>query len=153
MARRAYTPLLIVCALLLLVPYVAAEIYTWTDKDGNVHFSDAPPVGAKSTVIPSVESRCSLRKYVVQFGEEVVQKYVNHFGGPYMSRDRGNIPPKHYGLFDSVIAEKDKCQKGDNVACKCVWNLADPGTKSFGPSGEAVADEPGKPVQKKTGPK
>jgi hypothetical protein len=35
--------LLIATALLLVAPLVAAQAYKWTDANGTVHYSDAPP--------------------------------------------------------------------------------------------------------------
>lgn len=35
--------LLIAAALLLVAPLVAAQAYKWTDANGTVHYSDAPP--------------------------------------------------------------------------------------------------------------
>jgi hypothetical protein len=55
--------LLIATALLLVAPLVAAQAYKWTDANGTVHYSDAPPpqgtkyknVTTKGTVEPLAE--------------------------------------------------------------------------------------------------
>ena len=57
---------IMLCALALTVGQAAtaAEVYTWTDENGVVHFSDAPPESGESATlqveeIPSL--RCPLR--------------------------------------------------------------------------------------------
>jgi hypothetical protein len=51
--------LLIAAALLLVAPLVAAQAYKWTDANGTVHYSDAPPAQgtkySKVTTSGSVE--------------------------------------------------------------------------------------------------
>ena len=48
--------LLKLSTILLLISFtlsgnLAAEIYTWSDKDGNTHFSDMPTINKKVTTI------------------------------------------------------------------------------------------------------
>ena len=47
-------PLLLI---LLAMPVVAADVYRWTDAQGNVHYSDLPPPpGAKSAAQKNIKS-------------------------------------------------------------------------------------------------
>ncbi|KTC65845.1 Uncharacterised protein (plasmid) [Legionella adelaidensis] len=44
------------CLALLVTTALRAEIYTWTDSSGVVHFSDKPHVGATEVKLPSVQT-------------------------------------------------------------------------------------------------
>jgi hypothetical protein len=47
---------LVLCTLLLLVCPLHADIYKWTDDNGNVHFSDKPQPGAETIKLPPTQT-------------------------------------------------------------------------------------------------
>jgi hypothetical protein len=49
-------PFVTLLALVLALP-AAAQVYTWTDKDGQVHYGDAPPPDATDAKSVAIESK------------------------------------------------------------------------------------------------
>ncbi len=49
-------PLLVAASLLLAIPAIASEIYTWKDKNGQVQYSDTPPPGVDARPIKAQPS-------------------------------------------------------------------------------------------------
>ncbi|KTD21269.1 DUF4124 domain-containing protein [Legionella londiniensis] len=48
--------LFILISLMIFLPILHAEIYKWTDSEGNVHFSDKPHPGAEKIDLPPVQT-------------------------------------------------------------------------------------------------
>jgi hypothetical protein len=122
---------------------VAAQLYTWTDEQGNIHFSDTPPPKGKTKVIQEMEPRCSLAKFVPEFGEGKIRELVGQYGNGN-TVDRKEVPTKYAKVFDAIQTEKKKCSSEDEAACQCLANLTDSGLKSYSPSGDLFR-EPEKP--------
>ncbi|SCX98541.1 DUF4124 domain-containing protein [Thiohalorhabdus denitrificans] len=54
--RGKAAPLLLALGVCLAVPATAATVYKWTDEDGTVHYSDAPPPGQQDVERLEIES-------------------------------------------------------------------------------------------------
>jgi hypothetical protein len=119
---------------------LTAQMYTWTDEQGNIHFSDTPPTKGKSKVIQEMEPRCSLAKFVSEFGEGKIRELVGQYGNG-STIDRKDVPPKFVKVFDAIQGEKKKCSGEDEAACQCLANLTDSGLKSYSPSGDLFRDQ------------
>ncbi|MBL0125388.1 MAG: DUF4124 domain-containing protein [Betaproteobacteria bacterium] len=55
-SRRSPIQLFIAIAILLATATVAAQVYKWVDKDGQVQYTDAPPQGASKAEAKKVET-------------------------------------------------------------------------------------------------
>lgn len=70
----------LLCCLLLVMGPLQAEIYKWTDANGNVNFSDKPQPGAKEVILPKVQTYSSpdkLDKSVIEALPEPVNDVEN----------------------------------------------------------------------------
>jgi hypothetical protein len=118
----------------------SAQMYTWTDEQGNIHFSDTPPPKGKTKVIQETEPRCSLAKFVSEFGESKIRELIGQYGNGN-TVDRKDVPSKFVKVFDAIQAEKKKCSAEDEAACQCLSNLTDSGLKSYTPDGDLFRDQ------------
>jgi hypothetical protein len=119
----------------------SAQMYTWTDEQGNIHFSDTPPSKGKTKVIQELEPRCSLAKFVSEFGEGKIRELIGQYGNG-STVDRKDVPSKFVKVFDAIQTEKRKCSGEDEAACQCLSNLADSGLKSYSPEGDLFRVQP-----------
>jgi hypothetical protein len=111
-----------------------ADTYTWTDQDGNMHFSDTPPAtGQAKTIRPPVRpaSHCALMMDEVEAWEKDARPWLRKAQEAYMSRDgegfmeSGKKLDTEQGraMEDKIHAEEKKCRGGDADACKCMQSI------------------------------
>ncbi len=70
----------IVLVFLFIAQPTFAQIYKWTDSQGNVHFSDKPQPGAEKVELPSVQTY-TLKMYYLQLKTLKIQVWKTH---PFM---------------------------------------------------------------------
>lgn len=56
-----FAPVAILALLLTALP-AAAQVYSWKDKDGRIHYGDMPPAGVEATVIRGARPGAAARK-------------------------------------------------------------------------------------------
>ncbi len=136
------SPIAALCFILMFwfAGSASAQMYTWTDEQGNIHFSDTPPLKGKTKVIQETEPRCSLAKFASEYGESKIRELIAQYGNGN-TVDRKDVPSKFVKVFDAVQAEKKKCAGEDEAACQCLTNLADSGLKSYTPDGDLLRDQ------------
>jgi hypothetical protein len=111
--------LLIAAALLLVAPLVAAQAYKWTDANGTVHYSDAPPAsGTKYSKVttsgtveplaaPAPESTTDTSAKPTQDNKPVANTPQNR--AEYCAALKGNIDTLKSS--SPVVMEQDGQQK------------------------------------------
>ncbi|TKB63747.1 MAG: DUF4124 domain-containing protein [Nitrospira sp.] len=109
-----------------------ADTYTWTDKDGNMHFSDTPPAtGQAKTIRPTIrpDPHCALKDEVeawqreAQVWQRKLQAYA--LAAPELLKNsmKNFDMTKHQAIKDKIEAEEKKCKKGDAGACECMQSI------------------------------
>lgn len=81
---RIFTLLALPVAALLLPALLSADVYRWTDDQGNVHFGDRPPEGSASE---SVDVREPMRAVPLEGAREILESPVRPRGQPEAEGD------------------------------------------------------------------
>jgi hypothetical protein len=109
---------------------VQAELYTWTDDQGNVHLSDVPPNEKKAKRF-TVDKGCTLLKHVPGMTHNDLSRFMgNMFNGPYKRED---MKGEYRDLFDDVSKTNAACNMGDYMACECFHGRAETKGMTFAP--------------------
>ncbi len=114
--------LLIAMALLLLAPLATAQVYKWTDANGTVHYSEAPPTqGTKYTKVTTTGTA------------EPLSNPVSHANAEGSSEDSNEPRPAPRTVADTPANRKSLCDSLQS-------NLA-----TLQSSGPVVMQKDGKP--------
>jgi hypothetical protein len=116
-------------------------MYTWTDEDGNLHFSDSAPTNAAAKRLGVGEETCSLKAELDQTeGGIARQLFLSLLGGK--EEEIKKLAPEYTEFFTQYKAEKDKCRDGDKKACSCIASIAKEGATSITPTGNLLEKSP-----------
>jgi hypothetical protein len=124
-------------ALLFLRSMSEAEMYTWTDKDGNVHFSDQPPQGQTSKQLSMPARKQSWREEAADLLDRRARAKTRE--------EREAIERQYRQLMDTL----SKCQSGEGKACADL-KASSQGAQSFTPTG-ALPESPASAAQSTRG--
>ncbi|TKB63745.1 MAG: DUF4124 domain-containing protein [Nitrospira sp.] len=92
-------------AVLFLSSMSEAEMYTWTDKDGSVHFSDQQPQGQVSKQLSMPARKQSWRDEAADLLDRRARAKTRE--------EREAIERQYQQLMDTL----SKCQSGEGKAC------------------------------------
>ncbi len=133
----------LLCATLIMIAPLGAtaEMYSWTDEEGTLHFSDAPPLSGDVKTLDIGDSSCALKTKLdlTQGGlSRLLLLYL--LGG---QADKGEqISPEYRDFLEDYKVEENKCTDGDKEACSCIASLARDGAVSIAPKGGIVNESP-----------
>ena len=134
---------LLLVLLVSLAPASArGEMYTWTDKDGLMHFSDIPPEHGQAKVLTQ-PGQCYLETMLEGLSQEQRDQLFN------VQRQKQGLPPGSIDLEQdgldadqknmvrTLISEGNKCKAGNKPACRCLDRAqeAQTGLRSYTPTG------------------
>jgi hypothetical protein len=142
--------------MLVWVGNVYGEVYSWTDHEGVVHFSDTPPADHPSKRL-NMWSGCPLRGQIVdlQLEERANLGLWLFLGAPKITEDSTtdrhrnrrswSMEPWQYEqqsrdhqlreIKNDIIFEARKCALGGEKACTCSLSLFHDPPRGFAPQG------------------
>jgi uncharacterized protein YceH (UPF0502 family) len=108
-----------------------AELYTWTDEQGNVHLSETPPSGKKAKKF-SDDKACTIREHL----PELTDREFNDFIAKMYNEppERETLRGRYRNLFDEAMKQSAACNLGDKEACDCLRGQTKMGGTSYAPS-------------------
>jgi len=110
---------------------VQAELYTWTDDQGNVHLSDVPPSGRNAKKF-SGDKACTIREHLPELTDrEFMHVTDKMFNEP---PDRETLRGHYRNLFDEAMKQNAACNLGDKEACECLRGQTKWAGTSYAPS-------------------
>ncbi len=142
--KRWVTAVLGLCyaALIMMGPLGAsAEMYSWTDEEGNLHFSDAPPLSGDVKKLDIGESSCALKAKLDRTQGGLSRLLLLYLLGGQEAKGE-QISPEYKAFLDDYKAEEKKCMDGDKEACACIASLAQDGATSIAPTGGVLNESP-----------
>jgi glutaredoxin len=89
--------------LVLISPAASAEVYQWTDRNGNVVFSDSPPAGKEAAVKRFDDER------VRSGSPEPARAFPGHGTSPRSSGPGQRQSTKSYGDIDVILYSTAWC--------------------------------------------
>lgn len=142
--RRWAAGILSLClwALVLIAPTgTSAEVYTWTDEEGNLHFSDSAPASGDVKKLDIGEKTCALKARLERTEGGLSRLLLLYLLGGQV--DKGEkISPEYASFLDDYKVEENKCMDGDKEACACIASLAREGAVSIAPKGSMLNESP-----------
>jgi hypothetical protein len=109
-----------------------ADMYKWTDKDGNLQFSDTPPEnsGSKVHAFSNSPTPCKLEQLVEELDKAkkinkgVLNAIVSNTPDGTLARSLIGQPAgmddRLVPFFHELADEQDRCAAGSKVACSCI---------------------------------
>lgn len=142
--RRWTIAALVLCcaALVAIAPlHAPAEMYSWTDEEGTLHFSDAPPVSGDATKLDIGTPACALQAKLERTEGGMSRLLLLYLLGG--QGDKGEkIAPEYRDFLQDYKVEENKCMDGDKEACSCIASLARDGAVSIAPTGKVLEESP-----------
>ncbi|MBX3234547.1 MAG: DUF4124 domain-containing protein [Nitrospiraceae bacterium] len=142
MPYQLQATLLLLIALCVGATPANAEMYTWTDKDGNLHFTDNPPdhVNAKVLAQPG---QCSVETMLEGLTQEqrdqlfMIQRQKQGLQPGTYDLDQDGLDADQKTIVRTLINEGHKCKNGNRQACRCLDRAQEvqTGLRSYTPSG------------------
>lgn len=102
----------------LFIDAIEAELYSWTDDQGNVHLSDVAP-SDKKVKRYTVDKGCTLFKHIPGMTLNDLDDFMKNmyrYDAPYL---REHMKGEYRDLFDDVERTSLACGRGDQKACDC----------------------------------
>lgn len=125
-------------ALIMAMPLgAAADMYRWTDEEGNLHFSDAPPLEGDVTKLDIGESTCALKAKLERTQGGISRLLLLYLLGGQVDKSE-KISPEYRDFLKDYKVEESKCMEGDKKACSCIASLARDGAISIAPTGDRL---------------
>ena len=90
--------------------WLQAETYTWTDKSGNLQFSDHPPNEGKAKKLPNAEPR----QTIMQEAETLATQW---YASLCRYQDASRIQGRYRTLQSEAMGILGECRRGDAKAC------------------------------------
>ena len=101
-----------VLAGLVVLLFTAGAVYKWTDKEGKVHYSDTPPAGEQSEVVPVQPGPTPSQQEQARQRAQAIAESVQHDAEEHRARPQGvevvqpvvrSVPAvRHIGLSATV---------------------------------------------------
>ena len=112
---------------------VQAELYTWTDDQGNVHLSDIPPSDKKAQRF-TIDKGCTIFKHVPGMTFKEYDLFVNKIFYSIIRREE--VKGEYRELFDDITNTQRACDTGDEAACDCFhYGRGEIKGRAFAPAG------------------
>ncbi len=127
--------------IMIAAPGASAEMYSWTDEEGNLHFSDAPPVSGDARRLDIGEESCALKAKLDRTQGGLSRLLLLYLLGGQEAKGE-KISPQYKAFLEDYKAEENKCMDGDKEACACIASLARDGATSIAPKGGMVNESP-----------
>ncbi len=133
---------LLFTALCLLSSPGYGEMYTWTDKDGSLHFTDNPPEHVNAKVLAQ-PGQCSVETMLEGLTQEqrdqlfMVQRQKQGLQPGTYDLDQDGLDADQKTIVRTLINEGHKCKNGNKQACRCLDRAqeAQTGLRSYTPTG------------------
>ena len=121
---------------------VRAEMYTWTDREGQMHFSDNPPEHGPAKVLTQ-PGQCYLETLLEGLGQEQrdqlfnVQRQKQGLAPGTIDLEQDGLDGDQKQIVRTLIHEGQKCKAGNKQACRCLDRAqeAQSGLRSYTPTG------------------
>jgi len=92
-------------------------MYSWTDKDGNMHFSDVPPAQGKAKKLPSKDQEYTVAEDIKDYARLWLN--ASSYGGRSCNlKEMQRIEKLYFEFRTEADAAIRRCRDGDKKACK-----------------------------------
>lgn len=133
--------LLYAAVILVTPPGATAEMYSWTDEEGTLHFSDVPPESGDVRTLDIDGSSCALEAKLERTEGGMSRLLLLYLLGGQVDKSE-TISPEYQDFLDDYKVEETKCIDGDKEACSCIASLARDGAISIAPTGGVLDESP-----------